>query len=154
MQCSCSMLVYTYAVMPYSPAIVGIIVGPWGSNLGSSLNLIVYNNCIYCCRQSSWALSLSLSLRHVGATGPCKCILFLKFETSPFLVESWAWVHGLNLRLDPKHVGVTQKGLKSQIWKIAQSWDEPKSGWCNRPQPPGLQVWAEGKQCVSEHGNT
>ena len=40
------------------------------SNLGSRLNLIVCNNICYCCRQSSWALSLSLSLSHVGATGP------------------------------------------------------------------------------------
>ena len=42
-----------------------------GSNLGSSLNLIVSNNRCYCCRQSSW----DLSLNHVGATGPCtKCV--------------------------------------------------------------------------------
>ena len=41
-----------------------------GYNSGSSLNLIVYNNGIYCWRQSSWDLSLSLPLSHVGATGP------------------------------------------------------------------------------------
>ena len=45
-----------------------------GSNLGSRLNLIVYNNRCYRCRESNWDLSLSLSLSHVGATGPWRTI--------------------------------------------------------------------------------
>ena len=62
--------------------------GPWsqlhqrdsGSNLGSRLNLIICNNTCYCCRQSSWALSLSLSLIHVGATGPWRGITSLSVD--------------------------------------------------------------------------